>query len=190
VAVKRERPVPVVVLALTSLLLGGVGLLAAAAVQAVCWVSDETFAGGVIVPMSPALAMQLRLGLPGFFVFEMILPGLALCLAALVMASGLVLLSGGRWARSAAMTAAGVVLLALVLVAAYESVVVLPGIEHWREVGWQQNNRLEVEFTGPLWVAPLLLIGGLIYFVHAVATLVVLRAPAVAEAYRRGSNDE
>ena len=29
-------------------------------------------------------------------------------------------------------------------------------------------------------------IGGLIFFIHAVATLIVLSAPAVAEAFRRG----
>jgi hypothetical protein len=88
------------------------------------------------------------------------------------------------------MTVAAAVLVALVGAAIYEFVVVLPAIERWRDRHHRQFGAQPFVVSGRFeavevhWVAPLLLIGGLVFFILAVATLVVLRAPAVVEAFR------
>ena len=71
----------------------------------------------------------------------------------------------------------------------YELAVVLPGIEHWHQGDFRKAKDGVPASASPeaYWVGLLLLIGGLTFFLHAVATLVVLNAPAVAEAFRGGS---
>jgi hypothetical protein len=187
---KRERPVPLVVLALASLLLGGLGLIAAGAAQVACIGVGGPGSPGLVVPLRATVAGSMRRAIPGFLGFEVTAPGSALVLSALTMATGLILLFGGRWARPAAMAASGVILFALSVAAVYEFVVVLPQIEEHREKGFMRNLPDPDRGVPDLyWVAPLLLIWGLVLFVHAVAMLVVLQAPVVAEAFRRGSED-
>jgi hypothetical protein len=187
---KRERPVPLVVLALAGLLLGGLGLIAAGAAQVACTGIGGPRTPGLVVPLTAGVAESMRRTVPGFGGFELTAPGAALVLSALTMATGLILLFGGRWARPAAMAASGVILFALTVAAAYEFVVVLPQIEDNREKGFLRNLPDADRGVPDLyWVAPLLLIWGLVLFVHTVALLVVLQAPAVAEAFRLGSED-
>lgn len=193
---KRERPAPVFVLALASLLLGGLGAVGAGAAQAV-WAAFDIggpSSPGAVVPLAPETAEHLRRNLPGFRAFEALLPGTDLLLAALVLTAGLALLGMRPWARTAAIVTAGAVLLVQFVTTIYEFAVVLPGVERWREAG---GTRYRHESSSPdlvpaelRWVALLLLVGGLAFFVHAVATLVVLYAPPIAEAFRRGGEGE
>ena len=195
--VKRERPVPVLVLALTGLLLGGLGLAGAGAALSVCWASGGAGSPALTVPLAPAAAEHCRAFVPGFRALETLLPATALVLAVLVLASGLVLLGMHAAARTAAIATAATVLLVLTATALYVYAVLLPAVETWREEGFRRNViSRQVSDSVPAeaqWVSLLLLIGGLIFFVHAVATLAVLYAPAVAEAFassRRASKGE
>jgi hypothetical protein len=185
---KRERPVAVLALALSGVLVGGLGLAGAAAVLAI----GRTFAGpeapAVIVPLAPAAAYHCRVVVPGFRALEVLLPAGALLGSALVLASGLALLSLRRGARAVARVTAAAVLGVLLVTALYEFAVLLPAVESWREEGFRHNlaPRPPVSDLMPAelqWVALLPLLGGLLFFVHAVATLVVLSAPAIAEAF-------
>jgi hypothetical protein len=184
----------VVVLASAGALLGGLGLIGAGGVQLVCWSVAGPGSPGAVVPMTPATAEHVRTSLPAFRAFETLVPATAPLLAALVLGSGLALLSGRPWARTAAVVVAGAVLLTQLVAALYESIVVLPGIERWRDVGVRPNvpQRPPAVYAPPelRWVPLVLLIGGLVYFVHAVATLVVLHAPVVADFFRRGDRAE
>jgi hypothetical protein len=187
--VKRERPAPVLVLALGSLLLGGLGIIGAATAQVACWPLGGPGSPAAVVPLAPAAAQHLRDALPGFRAFEALLPGADLLLAALILGTGLVLFGGRGWSRRAALLVAAAVLLVQVVTMLYQFVVVLPGIEEWRERTSRSAPHPAPPEAGPpelRWVALLLLIGGLIFFVHAVATLAVLQAPTVAESFARG----
>jgi hypothetical protein len=192
--VKRERPTLVLVLARSGVLLGLLGLVGAGAVAAACVVFEGPASSGLVVPLNPAGAEQLRFVLPGFRAFEMLVPIAGLVLASLVLAAGIGLLSGRRIARTAALTAAGAVLVTEFVILLYELTVVLPGIDHWNKGDFPRKAPDVAPPFGDLkmyWVALLLLIGGLIFFLHAVVTLVVLNAPAVADTFRRepGSED-
>jgi hypothetical protein len=189
--VKRERPAPVFVVALAGLLLGGAGAAGAVVVQMACWALGGPSSPGAVVPAAPDTAEYLRNNLPGFRSFEALLPATALLLAVLVLAAGLALLGMRGWARAAAMGTAGAVLLVQLATLIYEFAVVLPGIERWREDGAARGHHYQTPSPDLVpaelqWVALALLIGGLAFFVHAVATLVVLHAPAVAAAFARG----
>jgi hypothetical protein len=189
VAVKRDRPAAVVVLALSGVLVGGLGLLGAAGVVVVCFGLSVSTAAGFVVPLSPAGAEQLRTALPGFRAFEALLPLTALLLAALVLATGFGLLTGRRPARRAALLTAGAVLVVGLAASLYEVVVVVPGIDNWHSAASVRRGGHDAPpATDPeiYWVALLLVVGGLIFALHAVATLVVLTSPAVAEAFGRG----
>jgi hypothetical protein len=182
---------PVLVLALSSLVLGGLGLAGAGVAQAVCWAFDSPGSPGVIVPLLPSAAEHCRAFVPGFRALEVLLPSAALLGASLVLGSGLALFSMRRWARVAAIATAAAILAVLFVTALYEFAVLLPAVETWREDSFRRNPGprqfvVDVVPTGPRSVALLLLLGGLVYFVHAVATLVVLHAPAVAEAFAPG----
>jgi hypothetical protein len=189
--VKRERPVAVVVLALSGVLVGGLGLLGAAGAEAVCVGFAGSTAAGFVVPLKPAAAEHLRTLLPGFRTFEALLPLTALLLAAVVLATGLGLLTGRRLARRAALLAAGAALVTGFVVTLYDVVIVVPGIDHWHHTDFPRRFfGQDVPPPAPdpeiYWVALLLLVGGLIFALHAVATFVVLTSPAVAEAFGRG----
>jgi hypothetical protein len=191
--VKRECPAPVFVLALASLVLGGFGLVGAAIPTVVCWAFGGPGSPGVVVPLTPAAAAHLRGDLLGFRAFELLLPGTEILLAALVFATGLGLLGMRRPARKAAIVTAAVVLGVQLLTALYQFGVVLPAIGSWREAVSRNVHRPGGYDFAPVelrWVALLLLIGGLTFFLHALATLAVLYAPTVAEAFERGKRAE
>jgi hypothetical protein len=182
---------PVLVLALSSLVLGGLGLAGAGVMLAVCWTYDSAGSPGVVVPLLPSAAEYCRAFVPGFRALEILLPAAALLGAALVLGSGLALFSLRRWARVAAVATAAAVLAGCIVTALYEFAVLLPAVETWREDSFRRNPGprqfvADVVPAGPRWVALLLLLGGLVYFVHAVATLVVLHVPAVAEGFAPG----
>jgi hypothetical protein len=189
VVVKRERPAVVVVLAVSGVLVGGLGLFGAAAAEAACVGFAGSTAASLVVPLKPAAAEHLRGFVPGFRAFEALLPLTALLLAALVLATGLGLLTGRRLARRAALLAAGAVLTVGVAAAFYEVVMVVPGIDNWHASASPRRFGQVEPPPAPdpeiYWVALLLLVGGLIFVLHAVATLVVLTSPAVAEAFGR-----
>ena len=189
--VKRERPVPVLVLALAALMLGGLGLAGAGAALSVSWGSSGPGSPCLVVPLAPAVAEHCRAFVPGFRTLEVLLPGTALVLALLVLASGLALLGMHAVARTAAIATAATVILLLAATALYEFTVLLPAVDTWREEGLRRKAALSRQVSESVpaeaqWVSLLLLIGGLIFFVHAVATLAVLYAPAVAEAFAPG----
>jgi hypothetical protein len=141
--------------------------------------------------MTVAMAENLEELLPSYRTFAAILPRAALVLVGLVLGSGLALLTGRRWARTTAVGAAGLVLLTLGVTAIYESMMVLPAIERAHDSKVQRNLRQipapDLVSEDAHWVSLLLLIGGLILFLHAVTTLVVLMSPSVAETFRRGA---
>jgi hypothetical protein len=188
--VKRERPLPVLVLALAGLALGGLGVVGAGAVQLVCSTFGSPGSAGVVVPLTPAAADYCRDHVGGFRAYEAFLPAAGLLVSVLVAATGLALLSLRRWTRTAAAATAAVILVAMIAAALYEFAVLVPAVETWREEGARRNlARPDSPDAVPpelQWVAVLLLLGGLVFFVHAVATLMVLCAPAVAEAFVRG----
>jgi hypothetical protein len=191
VVVKRERPVPVVVLALAGVLVGGLGLVGGGTAAALCAGHAGPGAPGLVVSLRPAEAEHLRSAVPGFVAFEVLLPVAALLLAALVLAAGLGLLTGRRGARAAALMAAGAVLLGGLVVALYDVLAVLPGVEHLHRSDFPR--RFFGKDAPPVppdpelhWVALLFAVGGLVFVLHAVATLVILTSPAVVEAFRRG----
>jgi hypothetical protein len=193
VVVKPERPAPVLVLALASLACGALGLIGAGVAQVICWPLGSLGSPAAVVPLESATAQNLRETLPGFRAYEVVVPGAATVLAALVLVTGLALLSMRRWARAAAVVVAGAVLLAQLAMTLYGLAVVVPGAEDWRQRAGRHPERPappDFPHADLSWVGLLLLIGGLIFFVHAVATIVVLHAPAVAEAFARGRRAE
>jgi hypothetical protein len=188
--VKRRRPAAVVVLALSGVLVGGLGLLGAAGAVVVCYGLSVSTAAGFVVPLNPAAAEHLRTALPGFRAFEVLLPLAAVLLAALVLTAGFALLTGRRLARRAALLTAGAVLVIGLAATVYEVVVVVPGVDTWHSTASSRRFGQDAPPPAPdpeiYWVALLLVVGGLVFALHAVATLVVLTSPAVAEAFRRG----
>jgi hypothetical protein len=169
------------------------GLVGAIALQAVSfsWGSSSC----VLLPLGPAATNYMRLHLSGFVTFEVLLPGMALLLTALILLTGLGLLSMRGWARWGAQVTAIAVLLVLVAAAIYEFAVLLPAMEELRETLARGTAPSPLAATSR-WVAEVQsvaiaqLVGGLVFFVHAVVTLVVLRSPVVIEAFRKPTREE
>jgi hypothetical protein len=187
--VKRERPLPIRFLAWVSIILGGVGLVAAITLQALCWSWGGSLA--VIVPLGSDETSSMRTHLGGFVIFENILPGAALLLTALTFLTGLGLLSMRPWARRGAQATASAVLAVLVMAALYEFAVLLPAMEEWREQSARRGQGQLSPFAADVQCAVIaLLVGGLVFFVHAVVTLAVLRSPVVIEAFRKPTRED
>jgi hypothetical protein len=186
--VKRERPVAVGTLAIVSLLLGGLGLATGLAVQTFCLWLGGPDAPCAVVPPAPATAAQCRANVFGFAQVEILIRGLVVILPVLVLVAGLGLRAMRPWAPTLALAVGALTLVVLVTIALYEFTVILPAIEDWRDVAARRTDRSEQMASVAAevqWVSLSLLIGGLVFFVHALATLVVLRSPAVVDAFRR-----
>ncbi len=182
----RERPLAIAVLARAGLVLGGIGLLAGGTVLALCLSFSTPASSCLIVPLSPSVAFYCRAHVFAFEPFELVLPSLALLLPGLVLAVSLGLRLMRPWAPSAALVVAALTLFAFAATLLYEFAVLMPAVEQWRSGTMARSAPGHYNVPVPAegqWVAILLLIGALVFFVHALVTLVVLRSPAVGEAF-------
>jgi hypothetical protein len=193
--VKRERPAAVLVLAVLTVVVGALGVVAGGAGLALSL--GSTAAPRTPPPLPPGAtnaAVQideltyLRTKVPGYRVFETARPVTVMALAAVLLAAGIGLFEMHAWARAVAVAAAGSALLLLVLAMLYEVGFVLPSLEDWRMEGYRYNYYLQ---SGPtpapppaLNLAPVVLLtGSLLFVVYAVVALVVLFLPVVSAAF-------